>query len=58
VAVAEPPFGRVELVEAAWWHPMRTTDPALAWLRSILVQAGQSLDEPRPPAMTGANAWH
>jgi DNA-binding transcriptional LysR family regulator len=58
IAVAEPPFGRVELVEAAWWHPMRTADPALAWLRSILVQAGQSLDAPEPAAMNGANARH
>jgi DNA-binding transcriptional LysR family regulator len=37
VAVAEPPFGTVELVEAAWWHPMRATDPALTWLRAQLV---------------------
>jgi len=43
VAVAEPPFGRVELVEAAWWHPMRTADPALAWLRTALAQVTQSL---------------
>jgi DNA-binding transcriptional LysR family regulator len=43
VAVAEPPFGRVELVEAAWWHPMRTTDPALAWLRAVLTKAAASL---------------
>jgi hypothetical protein len=25
-------------VEAAWWHPMRATDPALTWLRSTLHQ--------------------
>lgn len=37
VAVAEPPFGTVELVEAAWWHPLRATDPALTWLRAQLV---------------------
>ncbi|HXL93651.1 MAG TPA: LysR family transcriptional regulator [Streptosporangiaceae bacterium] len=43
VAVAEPPFGRVELVEAAWWHPMRTADPALAWLRGILADVAESL---------------
>jgi DNA-binding transcriptional LysR family regulator len=43
VAVAEPPFGRVELVEAAWWHPMRTADPALAWLRAVLAKAAASL---------------
>jgi DNA-binding transcriptional LysR family regulator len=48
VAVAEPPFGRVELVEAAWWHPMRTADPALAWLRTILSEVAQSLDTQSP----------
>jgi DNA-binding transcriptional LysR family regulator len=37
VAVVEPPFGTVELVEAAWWHPLRATDPALTWLRAQLV---------------------
>jgi DNA-binding transcriptional LysR family regulator len=48
VTVAEPPFGRVELVEAAWWHPMRTADPALAWLRTILAEAAASLPSVRP----------
>jgi DNA-binding transcriptional LysR family regulator len=43
VTVAEPPFGRVELVEAAWWHPMRTADPALAWLRTVLAEVTESL---------------
>jgi len=36
VAVVEPPFGHVDLVEAAWWNPMRATDPALTWLRGVL----------------------
>jgi DNA-binding transcriptional LysR family regulator len=36
VTVTEPPFGTIELVEAAWWHPMHTTDPALTWLRGII----------------------
>jgi DNA-binding transcriptional LysR family regulator len=43
LAVAEPPFGRVELTEAAWWHPMRAADPALAWLHTILLQAAASI---------------
>jgi|SRR5580658_2053421 DNA-binding transcriptional LysR family regulator len=43
VVVAEPPFGRVELAEAAWWHPMRAADPALAWLHAILLQAVSSI---------------
>jgi DNA-binding transcriptional LysR family regulator len=46
VVVAEPPFGRVELVEAAWWHPMRAADPALAWLHDILLQAAESVLSP------------
>jgi DNA-binding transcriptional LysR family regulator len=55
VAVAEPPFGRVELVEAAWWHPMRTADPALAWLRTILAEAAQSLPEQHCPSARPAS---
>jgi DNA-binding transcriptional LysR family regulator len=43
VVVAEPPFGRVELVEAAWWHPMRAADPALAWLHDIVIRAAESI---------------
>jgi DNA-binding transcriptional LysR family regulator len=42
VAMAEPPFGRVELVEAAWWHPMRAADPALAWLHDIVTEVARS----------------
>jgi DNA-binding transcriptional LysR family regulator len=42
VAIAEPPFGRVELVEAAWWHPMRAADPALTWLHDIVTAMAQS----------------
>ena len=34
----EPPFGTLELVEAAWWHPMHAADPALTWLRTILTE--------------------
>jgi DNA-binding transcriptional LysR family regulator len=36
VTIVEPPFGVIELVEAAWWHPLHTTDPALTWLRGII----------------------
>lgn len=36
VTIAEPPFGRAEITEAAWWHPDRAADPALAWLRAIV----------------------
>ncbi|MGD0558278.1 MAG: LysR family transcriptional regulator [Streptosporangiaceae bacterium] len=43
VVVCEPPFGTVELVEAAWWHPTRSGDPALRWLRSIASEAAGEL---------------
>jgi DNA-binding transcriptional LysR family regulator len=43
VSIVEPPFGTVELVEAAWWHPMCSTDPALTWLRGIITDFAGSL---------------
>jgi len=43
VVVHEPPFGKVDLIEAAWWHPARRADPALRWLRSIAAQAVAAL---------------
>jgi DNA-binding transcriptional LysR family regulator len=43
VAVTEPPFGTVELVEVAWWHPLHATDPALTWLRGIVLDSLGSL---------------
>jgi DNA-binding transcriptional LysR family regulator len=36
VTVTPAPFGEIEFVEVAWWHPARATDPALAWLRGVL----------------------
>jgi DNA-binding transcriptional LysR family regulator len=43
VLVVEPPFGTVELIEAAWWHPTRSADPALSWLRGILRDTAAAL---------------
>jgi DNA-binding transcriptional LysR family regulator len=43
VLVVEPPFGTVELIEAVWWHPSRTHDPALCWLRGVLRDIGAGL---------------
>ena len=39
VAVAEGPFGTIEVAQAAWWHPMCATDPALTWLRGVFREA-------------------
>jgi DNA-binding transcriptional LysR family regulator len=36
VLVVEPPFGHLDLIEAVWWQPSRSADPALGWLRSVL----------------------
>ena len=43
LAVLEPPFGLVELVEAAYWHPSRTDDPAVRWLLRALQEAARGL---------------
>jgi DNA-binding transcriptional LysR family regulator len=43
VIVVEPPFGTIELVEAAWWHPLHATDPGLTWLRGLVAEVSASL---------------
>ena len=43
VTGCEPPFGTAELIEAAWWHPTRSGDPALRWLRSIVAEVAKEL---------------
>ncbi|HTR91911.1 MAG TPA: LysR family transcriptional regulator [Trebonia sp.] len=43
LAILEPPFGLVELVEAAYWHPSRTDDPAVRWLLHTLQEAAKDL---------------
>jgi DNA-binding transcriptional LysR family regulator len=43
LAIMEPPFGLVELVESAYWHPSRTEDPAVRWLLMSLQQAARGL---------------
>jgi DNA-binding transcriptional LysR family regulator len=55
LAVAEPPFGRVELIETLWWHPDRAAAPEHAWLRRTLTEAAAALppvaaDVPVPSA--------
>jgi DNA-binding transcriptional LysR family regulator len=43
VTVCEMPAGAAELIEAAWWHPTRSGDPALRWLRSIVAEVARKL---------------
>ena len=52
LAVAEPPFGRVELIENLWWHPDKATTPEHAWLRRTLADAAALL----PPVASEAAA--
>jgi DNA-binding transcriptional LysR family regulator len=48
VTLVEPPFGMIELVEAAWWHPLHATDLALTWLRGVVAEVAAEL----PPALS------
>jgi DNA-binding transcriptional LysR family regulator len=50
VVIVEPPFGRVELIEAAWWDPARRGDQALGWLRGILRETAARLERVPQPA--------
>jgi DNA-binding transcriptional LysR family regulator len=43
VAVCEAPLGSAELIEAAWWHPTRSGDPALRWLRSMVAEVAREV---------------
>jgi DNA-binding transcriptional LysR family regulator len=53
LAVVEPPFGRVELIETLWWHPDRASTPEHAWLRRTLTEAAAALP---PVAASGVPA--
>jgi DNA-binding transcriptional LysR family regulator len=48
VTLVEPPFGTIELIEAAWWHPLHATDLALTWLRGIVAEVAAAL----PPVLS------
>ncbi|GAA2350863.1 LysR family transcriptional regulator [Saccharopolyspora halophila] len=39
------PWGVVPLREAFWWHPLHEPDPAHAWLREVLREAGREVTE-------------
>jgi DNA-binding transcriptional LysR family regulator len=44
--VLDCPFDAGQLVEALWWHPVHTSDPAHAWLRNLLVDLARDLPKP------------
>ena len=41
VRILDCPWDVVPLVEAFWWHPVHRSDPAHAWLRDTLAEAGK-----------------
>jgi DNA-binding transcriptional LysR family regulator len=43
LAILEPPFGHVDLVECAYWHSSRADDPAIRWLLRALQEAARGL---------------
>jgi DNA-binding transcriptional LysR family regulator len=43
VTVCEPPFGTIELLEAVWWHPTRSGDQAVRWMRAITAEVAAAL---------------
>ena len=43
--ITDPALDAIELIEAAWWHPMRAPDPALTWLRTTLHDIAARLDD-------------
>ena len=49
IRVLELPLAVPELIEAAWWHPSRSTEPGQRWLQQLLQEAAASLGELRPP---------
>jgi DNA-binding transcriptional LysR family regulator len=45
LTVAATPLPRIEMVEAAHWHPSRVDDTALSWLRGILHDVAVTLED-------------
>jgi DNA-binding transcriptional LysR family regulator len=52
VTVVALPFAEVSMVESLWWHPSRSGDPALRWMRSIIREVASHFD-PVPVALAG-----
>ena len=43
--IAETPLERVQITEAAHWHPRRATDPAVIWLRRLMYDVAVELED-------------
>ncbi|MFC4063527.1 LysR family transcriptional regulator [Actinoplanes subglobosus] len=51
VRMVPPPFEAPLLLEAAWWHPSRETDPAHRWFLSIVEDVVDELRLTEPPGL-------
>lgn len=47
IRVLEPPFPVPDGREAMYWSPRNTADPAHTWLRGVIAELSDELDEPR-----------
>jgi len=50
LVMADPPFGFVDMLEAAWWHPSRTADAGHRWLVGLLGEVAEELAASDPTA--------
>lgn len=52
LAVVDPPFGFVDMLEAIWWHPSRDADAGHRWLVELLAEIAAELaaDDPGTPS--------
>jgi len=48
LAIARTPLDRVEITEAAHWHPGKANDPAVVWLRELLYDVAIELEDRAP----------
>ncbi|MGY1812595.1 LysR family transcriptional regulator [Blastococcus sp. SYSU D00820] len=56
VRVVEPPFGLVDMLEAAWWHPSRAGDAGHRWLVGLLDEVVEELALDDPVAAVSGTA--
>jgi len=49
--MVDPPFGFVDMLEAAWWHPSRSADLGHRWLVGLFTEVAEelALDDPVGP---------
>ena len=51
-----PPFGFVDMLETAWWHPSRAVDAGHRWLVGVLQEVAAELRADDPPGGGAADS--